>query len=306
MASNQLPDGSDDLFTIGEDMADGCHAHEATIGIKQNQEAEVRLNLSAAITAQNDYKTAITAKTTLSTAVTVADSNAKAFIGSARRVLVNYLGEGYSQMWEASGFPDQSTAVPGTQGKRQALLLSLKNYFTANPTQANAPLNITAAQAGTLFTALSDARSAAADGNNIAGQKKSVRDDAMLALRRRLSGLISELGQLLEDNDPRWLAFGLNLPGATNLPDVADSVVLTAGPAGTVLVDWSDTARATRYRVFKQVVTVDLNFIAAVTVTDSDATLSGLLSGKTVRIKIIAANDAGEAQASTVAEIVVP
>ena len=29
MASNQLPDGNDDLFTLGEDMADGCHAQEA-------------------------------------------------------------------------------------------------------------------------------------------------------------------------------------------------------------------------------------------------------------------------------------
>ena len=306
MASNQLPDGIQDLFTLAEDMADGLHAHEVGIGIKQNKEADLRAALTAAITAQTNHTAAQTAKVALSTAVTVADSNAKAFIGSARRVLVNYLGEGYSQAWEATGFPDQSTAVPGTQAKRQALLQALANYFTAVPAQENSPLTITAAQAQDLCDALSTVRSAAAEGNTVAGQKKNLRDAAEKALRTRMSGLVNVLGQLLEDTDPLWLAFGLNEPGATNLPDVADGLVLTAGGAGVVLADWSDASRATRYRVFKQVVGVDVAFVAAATVTDSDYTFAGLPSGKTVKVQIIAANDAGQAQPSVAAEIVVP
>ena len=306
MASNQLPDPNDDLFTLGEDMADGCHAHEVAINLKQNKEADLRAALAPAIAAQNNFKAAQTAKLALSTAVTVADSNGKAFIGASRRVLINFLGEGYSQAWDATGFPNNSTAVPATQSERQALLQSLQNYFTANVAQQNAPLNITPAKAGQLFTALSDARSAAADGNNQCGQKKNLRDAAVRTLRTRLSGLISELGQLLDDNDPRWLAFGLNQPGATNLPDQADSLVLTAGGPGVVLSDWSDASRATRYRVFKQVVTVDAALVHVTNVTDSDYTFTGLPSGKTVRVQIIAANDAGEAQPSVTAEIVVP
>jgi hypothetical protein len=305
MASNKLPDALDDLFTLGEDMADGCHNHEAAIGLKQNKEADVRLDLTAAIAAQGAYKTALGTKNTLGTAVTVADSNAKSFISSARRVLVSYLGDGWSTAWEPTGFPNQSTAVPTTQSERQALAQSLKNYFTANPTQENAPLNVTAAKAGTVFTALSDARSAAADGNTDAGNKKNTRDTAVATLRSRLSGLMSELGQLLDDNNPLWLAFGLNLPGATDLPDAADGLVLTAGPAGTVLADWSDASRATRYRVFKQVVGVDNAFVQVNTVNDSDCTLSGLPTGKTVKVQVISANDAGQSD-PTVAEIVVP
>ncbi len=306
MNSNRLPDQIDPLFTLGEDMSDGCNAHEVAIGLKQNKEADLRADLTAAISAQGNFKAAQTAKTALSGAVTVADSNAKSYIGATRRVLINYLGDGWSQTWEATGFPNQSTGVPGTQPERQALLQSLSNYFTANPAQVNAPLNITAAQALTLFTALSNARSAAADGNNLSGQKKILRDAAEKTLRIRLSGLVGELGQLLDDNDPRWLAFGLNMPGATNLPDQADSLVLTAGGVGVVLSDWSDASRATRYRIFKQVVTVDADFVHVTNVTDSDYTFTGLPSGKTVRVKIIAANDAGEAQPSTIAEIVVP
>ena len=306
MNSNRLPDPIDPLFTLGEDMADGCHTHEVAIGLKQNKEADLRAALTATITAQGTFKAAQTAKTALSAAVTVADSNAKSFIGSTRRVLINYLGDGWSQTWEASGFPNQSTGVPGTQPERQALLQSLSNYFTANPAQANVPLNITAAQALTLFTALSTARSNAADGNTLGGQKKNLRDAAEKTLRIRMSGLVNELGQLLDDNDPRWLAFGLNMPGATNLPDQADSLVLTAGGVGVVLSDWSDASRATRYRIFKQVMTVDADFVHVTNVTDSDYTFTGLPSGKTVRVKIIAANDAGEAQPSITAEIVVP
>lgn len=305
MNSNRLPDQIDPLFTLGEDMSDGCNAHEVAIGLKQNKEADIRADLAAAITAQGGFKAAQTAKTTLSGAVTVADSNAKSFIGSTRRVLINYLGDGWSQTWEATGFPNQSTGVPGTQAERQALLQSLSNYFTANPAQANAPLNITAAQALILFTALSTARSNAADGNTLSGQKKILRDAAEKTLRIRMSGLVNELGQLLDDNDPRWFAFGLNQPGATNLPDQADSLVLTAGGVGVVLSDWSDASRATRYRIFMQVVGVDADFVHLTNVTDSDYTFTGLPSGKTVRVKIIAANDAGEAQPSIIAEIVV-
>ena len=196
--------------------------------------------------------------------------------------------------------------MPGTQAKRQALLQSLQTYLNNNATQENPPLNITAPRAGILFTALSDARSAANDGNTDAGQKKNLRDAAEKTLRNRMSGLVSELGQLLDDTDPQWLAFGLNEPGATNLPDVADALVLTGGGAGVVLADWSDVSRATRYRVFKQVVGVDASFVSAATVTDSDYTFTGLPSGKTLKVQIITANDAGQAAPSVAAEIVVP
>jgi len=308
MSSNRLPDPLDDVFTLGEDMADGCHNHEAAIGLKQNTEAAVRTDLAAAIAAQKDYKTALSAKSDLSTAVIVADSNGKAFISSARRVLANNLGENWSNAWTATGFPDLSTAVPTTQAKREALLQSLQNYFTANPAyEVNTPkLVVTAAQAGTLFSALANARVAAADGNTDAGNKKVLRDNAEQDLRDRLSGLIAELGQLLDDNDPLWLAFGLNEPGATNLPDPADGLALTAGPAGTVLAHWSTASRATRYRVFQQIDGVDAVPVNVVTTSESDATLAGLPSGKTVNIYIIAANDAGQAAPSDTVTIVVP
>ncbi len=308
MASNELPKPLDQLFTLGEDMADGCHNHEAAVGQKQNLEANVRPDLDAAVAAQTVYKTALSAKTDFGTAVIVADSNGKAFISSARRVLANCLGENWSQAWVATGYPNNSTAVPGTQAQRQALLLSLKNYFTANPTYEvnTTKLVVTAVRAGVLFTALSAARVAAADGNSDAGKKKVTRDAAEQTLRDRLSGLITELDQLLEDTDPLWLAYGLNEPGATSLPDSVDGLVLTAGPAGTVILHWNTPPRAARFRVFKQIDGVDPMPVNINTVSDSDATLTAQPSGKTLKIYVIAANDAGQAAASDTVTIVVP
>lgn len=223
MASNEIPKNNDQLFTLAEDAADGLHTYEAAIGIKQNTEADVRADLTGARVASTDYDNSRSAKTTLSTAQTVADSNGKAYLGAARKILALKLGESWSDAWLPTGFPDNSTAVPNTIEARQSLLFALKDYFTANPASEVAALNVTAAQAGLLASALSAARSVVNDGITQSGQKKNVRDDAVNKLLIRLRGLVSELGQLLQDDDPRWNAFGLNLPSAPNTPDVPDA-----------------------------------------------------------------------------------
>jgi len=278
MASNNLPRGIDALLTLAEDMADGLNTHAVAIGILQNTEAKVRTDLLAAATAETSFRNAQTAKIGLTTTQTVADSNGKAFIGITRDVLAVTLGGQWSQVWEATGFPNQSLAIPAKIGDRQALLAALQAYLTANPAKENAPLGVTAALAGTRFTALSDARSAVNAGLVESGQKKVLRNTAETNLRTRLRGTIDELDQLLDDLDPRWYAFGLVPPGLSDQPDQPADLVLTAGASGVVLADWSDAARAVAYRVYKQLVGSDPDFTLAVTVSDSDTTLSGMLS----------------------------
>jgi hypothetical protein len=217
------------------------------------------------------------------------------------------LGGQWSQAWEATGFPNQSLAVPSTMAERQALLAALQAYFVANPGQENAPLNVTAARAGTLFTALSDTRSAANAAVVDVGQKKVTRDAAERTLRRRLRGLIDELTQLLEADDPRWAAFGLVPPAGSDQPDTPENIVVTPGALGSLFVDWTDAARAESYRVYKQVVGTDSDFVLATTVSESDATLSGLPPASTVNIQIIAVNSQGdESPPSAIVQAVVP
>ena len=305
MASNALPDQIDQLLTLAEDMEDGLTTYAAAIGILQNTQATMNAARMGLLNAQNTYHASRSAKVTLVTAQTVADSNAKAFIATARGILANYLGSGWTQAWEAAGFLNGTLAIPPTVEERQAQLATLAAYFTANAAQEAAPL-VTAARATLLGTALSDARAAVNAAATTIGQNKGARDSADTALRARMRGLVAELGQLIEDNDPRWYAFGLNAPADPNTPGIPDGLVLTPGSAGVVYADWADARRAKRYRVFKKVTGVDNAFLAATTVTDSDATISGLPSGATVQIQITAVNDAGESQPGTSASVVVP
>lgn len=308
MASNELPKGLDALFTMADDMADGL-ALDATmaqpLAVLQNTEVAVRASLLAAQTAQNDYYAARGAKPALSSAANVADSNAKNFIGLARNILRVFLGNAWSDAWLPTGFPNNSLAVPATVQERQALLQSLQAYFVANPARENGALNVNDTKAGQLFTALSNARAALNAHHIVLGQKKAARDAAVAALRKRMSGLIAELTQLLPADDPRWYGFGLNPPAAPDTPEIPDLLVLTPGGAGIIFADWLDAPRANRYRVWHQIVGTDLEFVATQTVNDSDATLTGLPSGATVRVQITAANDAGESQPGSFAEVVV-
>lgn len=307
MAQNPVPMALDALFTLAEDMADGAAAHEVAIGIQHHKEAKIRADLDAARTAQQTYLNARTAKVASTEAQTIADSNGRAFIAAASNVLSVHLGTQYSAAWDPTGFPNQSTRVPTTMAERQELLTQLQAYFTGHAAQEAASLGVTAAIAGTLFTALSDARSAANAAVVLTGQKKALRDTAVSTLRTTESGLIAELGLLLPDLDPRWNAFGLVEPGGSDLCPPPENLVLTPSVPGTVLADWSDTPRAVRYRVWVQIVGVDPDFVPFVTVNDSDATLSGLTTGQTIKVRVTAINaDDDEGPPSAEVQIVVP
>jgi len=306
MASNELPRALDPLLTLAEDMADGLNTHEAGVGVKQNTQAVIRAAITALTGAKLTFETAQATKILQTTAVTIADSNGRAFIATARGVLSPSLGSEWTVAWEPVGFPNQSLAIPGKQAERQALLNSLKLYLTANPAKENAPLVVTAAQAGVLFTALSDARSAAAQGITEAGQKKVLRNTAEKGLRKRARGLIGELEQLLDENDPLWYAFGLNPPGAPSTPEIPEGLVVLAGDPGELVGDWGDAPRAEHYRVWKQVVGVDADFVPVGSPTDSDFTITGLPSAATVKVRVTAVNDAGESLPSATVQMVVP
>jgi hypothetical protein len=305
MASNPIPKILPQLLSLAEDMADGLHEHETALSIKQNTEAALRTDITSARTTESNYGAAKGEKETASNNLRIADSNARTFIKTARVVLAQRFGDTWSQAWEPSGFPNQSTAVPGTQEERMNLCQSLQIYLANNPAHELPALGITAANAGQRFDALSDARAAVNSNNAAAGQKRDFRDGAVEQLRTRMRGLIHELEQLLSAKDPRWDAFGLNAPGAAESPEVPEALVLTSSIAGTVNADWADARRATHYRVYAQIVGVDQDFRQVLTRDESDATLVGLPSSKTIRVQVVATNDSGASQPSETAEIIV-
>jgi hypothetical protein len=135
--------------------------------------------------------------------------------------------------------------------------------------------------------------------------KKGARAQAKQGLKKRLRGLINELGQLIPENDPRWSAFGFDTPADTQAPDAVQGLVLEGFAAGRVRGEWQESSRAERYWVEIFVVGQDQEFRRVDTVQDSDVELS-LTPGAQVKVRIIAVNEAGPRTPSAEAEITVP
>lgn len=306
MASNALPSKRDLLFTLCDAMNDGLTTHEVSVGVKQNTETVMRAALAAARAAEAAYGESQVNKKTANATLTAADTAGRVFIVNSRKRLSKFLGEVYSLEWGAAGWPGNSTGLPTSQNERYNLIVSLKAYFTAHSAYESVDMETTAALADARFTAISNARSALDQKIAESGQAKATRDNAEANLRKRMNGLITELETLLGPEDPLWHAFGLSRPADEETPEVPSFTTATPGASGSVLVDWDDALRAERYRVWILVVGVDTVFRAVETVYDSDATLTGLTSGSTVKIQVTSANAAGESQPGPVAEIVVP
>jgi hypothetical protein len=305
MASNELPKKRDRLFTLGDDMCDAAHDHELAIGLKQNTESIVRPVLDAARTAESAFGQSQILRKAANAALMSADNAAKVFISRAKKRLSIFLGESYSTEWGAAGWPNHSLMLPSTQDERFSLVNSLKLYLTSNPTQESVDMGVTAILAATCYGQVSSARTVLDMKVTESGQAKAARDAAEANLRNRLRGLITELETILAPEDPLWHAFGLSRPVDEETPEAPTFTTALASVAGTVLVDWDDALRAERYRVWIQVADVDTDFRAIETVYDSDATLSGLTRGVTVKIRVTSVNEAGESLPGPVAEAVV-
>ena len=304
---NTLADKREALFAQAEDMADGLDRYAAILGVAWITPPVLRDALGEATTPTRGFDEARAARQVAVAVQTEADEAGRKFIRTARNVLALRLGELYSDAWAPTGFPNQSTSVPKTIAERQELLRSLQQFYAAHPAEETPALNLTALQADALFNQLSDARSAV---NNRYEQLNATLDErnaALDTLRGNMRWCIQELGHVLAEDDPRWYSFGLNPPAAPATPEVVEGLALNSmgAGAGVVLASWDHAPRAERYRVFKQVVGVDAELVPVETVHDTQFAFTGLTPGQTLRVQIVAANEAGSANPSEVSTIVV-
>ena len=304
MASNPTPDNPDVALALAEDMADGLTNLEVSVGIKQNTAASMRVAIALLRAKELDYNKCKSDTGEADAAVVAADEAGKVFIGNVSKALKIILGNKWSLAWEPTGFPDGKTRVPHSQDKRLTLLGSLRDYYTAQPDKEAASLGITAAQATLHFDTLSNARDTAAQKLTLQKTCKTVRDNALDALRVKIRGTISELNQLLGADDPRWDSFGLNRPSDPETPLPASAVTLTAIGTGNVLVTWKRGKRSTRYRIFGRY-TGEAEFYQMALVHDLSHTLTGLTAGETLEIRITAANETAEAAPTETVSVVV-
>ena len=306
MADNSIPDSYDQLIQLLEDAADGAATHGAAIGLKQNDETALRTVLTqltgtpagpggvppAAPGLKDNWNTAKAAKTTGTGGFSAAKKNGRSIARACINVLRPRLGDQWNNDWQNAGFTDGSLAIPENP---LALLQQIASYFSAHPDHEVKTVNATAGDCTTAAEAISDAASASNQSNTDAGIAKSNLEVGLRNARTRLSGLRNELGQLLEDDDERWYAFGFSKPSDPDTPEVPENLVITPGPAGShlVFIDWDNALRATSYRVLIKRDAANTPELKNIIVTESEVTVNDIASATPIIVTVSARNSKG-------------
>ena len=305
MASNPTPDDDAVALALTEDLADGCGALEVTLGIKQNTEAVMRAALNTASAARLAYPAAVQTVRDRTGDLQSVDEAGKTVITNCQLRLSKLFGKSYSSQWGTAGFPNQSVAVPSTQDARFTLLNSLKLYFTANPASESVDMEATAALCLAAHTAISNARQALNAAETAESNALAARKAAMKSLRKRIRGLIDELGTLMPEDDTRYETFGLNIPANPTAPLGIADLTLTALGNAKVLAQWSYATRSTGTRLKMKRVGVDDQFVIIGTVNALEKVLENMTVGQTIQVQVTPYNDGGDGPPSPVVSVVV-
>ena len=224
------------------------------------------------------------------------------FVTGTRDTMKLRLGKRYSVRWVETGF-DGTLEGPRTPQELIPLVQTLGVFLANNPSFEVSQLNITAARAAELHTALENAYAGVSRQKVICTQLLEARDEKARTLRKKIRGMINELEFLMEDNDPRWTAFGLNVPAAVQRPETPENVEVKIVENKDAYIQWEAPARAERYHIFQKIVGVDAEPVNVGTSYDPNFVSEDLPATSTVEITIVALNDGGASAPSAVVRV---
>lgn len=300
--TNKIPTTVNGLIGFSAQIIGGATEHGTDIGLVRNTPVNMTADHNALLLKRDEYEAARAALTGLYAGLDAATAAARAFIMQTRDLLKPHLGTRYSSAWISTGF-NGSLEVRRQPSWQLATLTALAAYLTNNPAREIAELNITAIRAGEHADAVTAAQNAV---NTQKGVVKGLwfnRNDALKALTKRMSDLIAELKQCLAPNDERWLAFGLNRPGAKQRPPVPTNIIAVLIGPSAVSVKWDASPRADYYRVWKRVVNSESELASVGSPADLDYIIDGLPGNSIIEIAVSAKNDGGESPLSEVITI---
>jgi hypothetical protein len=327
MASNKITRTYNPLVQHVEDAADGAAAHGAAIGVAQHTEPKIRADLEPVVgkpagpggtpPAVPGLKALVNAalanKVKKTAARNSARSNGRTLAGYVVTVLKPRLGKEWSAAWNAVGFTEGNLTIPDNP---LTILQQAAAYFVQHPTHEVPdfipgivpPIAVTAASCNAAAQAITNATTQSNQSNSDVAAARQNLDAGLTALRKRLSGLLNELGDLLDDDDPRWYAFGFERPSDPEIGNVPENLVVAPGAAGSgrIFVDWDDARRAEKYRATITNTANPSAVLATKIVEESEATFDGLPAAASIRVTVTSLNDAGESQPSEPAPGIVP
>ncbi len=296
MAANNIPTSLKDLLHLASACRAGATALGGSIPLVLNTGSALGSDRANTVQVQFVYRTSLSELPAFRLAVKNTRRDGRAYATKARNWLVNTLGPSHTLAWSAVGFDNDSVEIPKDDAGLETLLERMHLYFANNPGQENPDpkVNVTAARAQTFCLALGSAVGALNGKEQDCGTKKGARDTAAKALRKRLRGLVQELGQTLADDDARWRQFGLNLPAAPNVPKVPRNVAVNTNTAGELFITCAAAQYATHYRFFTARPDVDEEPVHVGNSDEPMFHLAGLTAGETLEVYVTAANSGAE------------
>ncbi|MBI3415882.1 MAG: fibronectin type III domain-containing protein [Verrucomicrobia bacterium] len=297
MGSNNIPKSYDDVMSLTDQCITGAGTVGSGIPLVINTQAVITANRTTLLNTQASYKANCAALKGLYDAYHTQLDTVYLWCQQTRDYLKQYLGSSFNQAWVAAGFHN-SIAVESSDAFLATLLGNLQTFFGNHTSWEDAAHNITAAQALALATALTNARAGVSAGKLACATSKAPRDAAYDAMRACLSGLVAELKQLIGPDDSRWLAFGLNVPGAPSTPEVPQNVTVNNATPGQFQVTCDASPNATRYRCYLQRPGIDLRPVLAGSSPAPLLVLTNLTPGQVYQVYMSAVDDNAESAMS--------
>jgi hypothetical protein len=291
MARNDIPRNASQVIGLGNKMREGLDKWGTELGITQITPAGFQAELNAFSSAYSDFNAARSARQTASDVSKTADATLSEWLQITRNVLAGRFGNRWSTMWAQAGFINPSTKVPTRIEERLGLALSLATFFTANPSYEVKSMDVTAEKATALRKTALTAQDALATADVDLKTKGEVYDVAFIALTDTMRALIKILTFSLDREDPRWLAFGLQMPATDTTPGQPVNVTAQLDEVGNIIVQCDPVPLATRYRWRMFVVGVETDYRLVARSTEPIGIIVGVQPGQRAQIIVQAVNN---------------
>jgi hypothetical protein len=319
MSSNATPENRTLLVPLATRIHAGQTAIGATIGLAHHLAPEMDLLIkkltgdpaatdgsAANKGSQLVYRDCVTAtEDAEADLIVLSDGSVKDTLYGYQKVLQGIHGRKANADWVAAGFAPGTTAVPRSHDARLVLLQTMRAYLAAHaayqtdlPRKDLPPLPIRPAAALALSEQMTAAQALIAAREGEQELCKNARDLDLDALYTEVSETIAEIDGQLEDDDPRYLQFGLNIPANPSLPEAVASLTATSAGPEKELLEWPYAARVEFFRLWVKREGVDEDFVKVADPRDLAYTLKNLPAGTVYAAYVEAVNAAGAGPAS--------
>lgn len=122
---------------------------------------------------------------------------------------------------------------------------------------------------------------------NTVGQTRRTAYDALV---KGMRSLIADLGEVLANDDPRWLVFGFQMPATISTPGRPGTIAVSTDATGSLVLQCPPVPLATRYRWRTRLVGLQTDYLLAASTTQPLAVIPGVPPGQAVEIIVQAVN----------------